>query len=86
MSIAWPLYGHDTAEASFLASATTGKLHHGWLIEGPSGIGKATMANRLAAYMLGARKQRRLMQILLTRLREPVLPALIPICAWYIAS
>ncbi|KCZ65684.1 hypothetical protein L53_14985 [Hyphomonas sp. L-53-1-40] len=55
MSIAWPLYGHDTAEASFLASATTGKLHHGWLIEGPSGIGKATMANRLAAYMLGAR-------------------------------
>lgn len=55
MNIAWPLYGHDTAEASFLASATTGKLHHGWLIEGPSGIGKATMANRLAAYMLGAR-------------------------------
>jgi len=55
MNIAWPLYGHDPAEASFLASATTGKLHHGWLIEGPSGIGKATMANRLAAYMLGAR-------------------------------
>ena len=55
MTSAWPLYGHDAAEASFLASATTGKLHHGWLIEGPSGIGKATMAKRLAAYMLGAR-------------------------------
>ena len=35
---------------------------------------------------VAARKQRRLMQILLTRLREPVLPALTPICAWYIAS
>jgi DNA polymerase III subunit delta' len=55
MTLAWHLYGHEAAEASFLASATTGKLHHGWLIEGPSGIGKATLANRLAAYMLGAR-------------------------------
>ncbi|WP_370172568.1 MULTISPECIES: DNA polymerase III subunit delta' [Hyphomonas] len=55
MNIAWPLYGHEAAQASFLASATSAKLHHGWLIEGPSGIGKATLANRLAAYMLGAR-------------------------------
>ena len=55
MSIAWPLFGHGVAEASFLASVQSGKLHHGWLIEGPSGIGKATMARRLAAYMLGAR-------------------------------
>lgn len=55
MGVAWPLFGHESAQASFLASASSGKLHHGWLIEGPSGIGKATLANRLAAYMLGAR-------------------------------
>ena len=55
MGIAWPLYGHAEAEASFLSAAKTGKLHHGWLIEGPSGIGKARMARRLSGYMLGAR-------------------------------
>lgn len=55
MGIAWPLYGHGDAEQSFLSAAGSGKLHHGWLIEGPSGIGKARLAHRLAAYMLGAR-------------------------------
>ena len=55
MNPAWPLFGHDAAETAFLESARTGKLHHGWLIEGPSGVGKATLAHRLAAYMLGAR-------------------------------
>ena len=55
MGIAWPLFGHRAAEMSFHAAAVSGKLHHGWLIEGPSGIGKARLAQRLAAYMLGAR-------------------------------
>jgi len=52
--IAWPLLGHDLAEKQFLEAATSGHLHHGWLIEGPSGIGKSILAKRMAAYILGA--------------------------------
>ncbi|MFN7055481.1 DNA polymerase III subunit delta' [Hyphomonas sp.] len=50
-----PLYGHDRAEAAFLAALSSGRMHHAWLVEGPSGIGKARFALRLAAYLLGAR-------------------------------
>lgn len=52
--IAWPLVGHEEAEASFLAALANGMLHHAWLIEGPSGIGKSILAQRLAAVLLGA--------------------------------
>ncbi len=52
---AWPLIGHDAAEGAFVDAYETGRLHHGWLIEGPSGVGKATLARRLAAFLLGAR-------------------------------
>ena len=52
--IAWPLLGHDLAEKQFLEAATSGHLHHGWLIEGPSGIGKSILARRMTAYILGA--------------------------------
>lgn len=55
MSSALPLFGHEAAEAAFLAAHGSGRLHHAWLIEGPSGIGKARLASRLAAYLLGAR-------------------------------
>lgn len=47
------LYGHDGAEASFLDARERGQLHHGWLIEGPSGIGKSILARRLAIRLLG---------------------------------
>lgn len=55
MSAALPLFGHEAAESSFLAAYRSGRLHHAWLIEGPSGIGKARLAERIAAYLLGAR-------------------------------
>lgn len=55
MSVALPLLGHGAAEQAFLAAHSSGKLHHAWLIEGPSGIGKSRFAFRLAAFMLGAR-------------------------------
>ena len=55
MSAALPLIGHRDAEAAFISANESGKLHHAWLIEGPAGIGKARLAMRLAAYMLGAR-------------------------------
>ena len=44
--------GHDRAVASFLARWRSGRLPHGWLIEGPKGIGKATLAYAIARFLL----------------------------------
>ena len=46
------LVGHDTAERQFLNAWEAGRLHHGWLISGPKGIGKATLAYRFARFLL----------------------------------
>ena len=46
------LFGHSAAQASFLDAFNAGRLHHGWLISGPRGIGKATLAWRLARFLL----------------------------------
>jgi DNA polymerase III subunit delta' len=46
------LFGHDAAEGSFLRAFTSGRLHHGWLITGPRGVGKATLAWRIARFLL----------------------------------
>ena len=35
------LFGHETAEAAFLEAYNSGRLHHGWLITGPRGVGNA---------------------------------------------
>ncbi len=46
------LFGHDEAEKSFLDAIAAGRLHHAWLIGGPEGIGKATLAYRVARFLL----------------------------------
>ncbi|MEL7259197.1 MAG: DNA polymerase III subunit delta', partial [Pseudomonadota bacterium] len=46
------LFGHGAAEATFLNAFNSGRLHHAWLISGPRGIGKATLAWRLARFLL----------------------------------
>lgn len=46
------LIGQDAAEATFLDAFNTGKLHHGWLLTGPRGVGKATLAWRIARFLL----------------------------------
>ena len=46
------LYGQGEAEARFLQAYSSGRLHHGWLICGPRGVGKATLAWRLARFLL----------------------------------
>ncbi len=46
------IFGHDAAEAEFLAAFTADRLHSGWLITGPRGIGKATLAYRIARFLL----------------------------------
>ncbi|CAN0382981.1 unnamed protein product, partial [Discosporangium mesarthrocarpum] len=46
------LVGHDHAEQEILDAWTSGRLHHAWLISGPKGIGKATLAYRFARFVL----------------------------------
>lgn len=46
------LFGHDAAEQALLAAYRTGRMPHAWLITGPAGIGKATLAYRLARFVL----------------------------------
>lgn len=50
----WSLFGHTEAGEVFEAARLSGRLHHAWLLEGPSGIGKSIVARRMAARMLGA--------------------------------
>lgn len=44
--------GHEGAVASLYTAASSGRLHHGWLISGQPGIGKATLAYRFARWLL----------------------------------
>lgn len=46
------LFGQDAAQSDFLEAYSTGRLHHGWLITGPKGIGKATLAWKIARFLL----------------------------------
>lgn len=46
------LFGQEAAEAAFLAAFVSGRLHHGWLLAGPRGVGKATLAWRIARFLL----------------------------------
>ena len=46
------LFGHDEAQAFLAQSYRSGKGHHAILIEGPEGIGKATLAFRFANHVL----------------------------------
>lgn len=46
------IYGQQRAEAAFLDSFNSGRLHHGWLITGPKGVGKATLAWHIARFLL----------------------------------
>jgi DNA polymerase III subunit delta' len=46
------LFGHAGAEAALLAAYRSGRIPHAFLIAGPKGIGKATLAYRLARFVL----------------------------------
>ena len=52
------LYGHETAEAMLEAAFASGRMHHGWLLAGQDGIGKATLAYRFARYVLADAAER----------------------------
>jgi DNA polymerase III subunit delta' len=49
------LVGHEAAEATLLGAMRANRLHHAWLITGPNGVGKATLAYRFARFLLSGR-------------------------------
>lgn len=51
------IFGQDTAQQTFLDAFNSGRLHHGWLLTGPKGIGKATLAWRIARFLLATPPQ-----------------------------
>lgn len=46
------LFGQSSAEAAVLQAHASGRMHHAWLLTGPRGVGKATLAWRIARYLL----------------------------------
>lgn len=50
----YDLFGHEQAEAAMARALDSGRMHHAWMITGPKGVGKATLAWRLARRALGA--------------------------------
>jgi DNA polymerase III subunit delta' len=49
------LVGHAGAERMLVESYASGRMPHGWIIGGPEGVGKATLAYRVARFALANR-------------------------------
>ncbi|NVN86465.1 MAG: DNA polymerase III subunit delta' [Rhodopseudomonas sp.] len=49
------LFGHRAAEQTLLEAYRSGRIPHAWLIGGAQGIGKATLAYRMARFVLAHR-------------------------------
>jgi DNA polymerase-3 subunit delta' len=49
------LFGHHEAEQALLNAYRSGRIPHAWLIGGAAGIGKATLAYRMARFVLAHR-------------------------------
>jgi len=47
-----PWFGHDEAWREWRAAMASGRMHHGWLLAGPRGVGKATFARAAAAALV----------------------------------
>lgn len=50
------LIGQGKAEAAFLEAYNSDRLHHAWMITGPRGVGKATLAWRIARFLIATPK------------------------------
>ena len=46
------LIGQEAAEQEFLTAFGSGRLHSAWMLTGPRGVGKATLAWRIARFLL----------------------------------
>lgn len=63
------LLGHPAAEATLLGAMHANRLHHAWLITGPDGVGKATLAYRFARFLLSGQPVRDSLEV------DPSMPA-----------
>jgi DNA polymerase-3 subunit delta' len=50
--------GHEAAEQALAEAFAGGRMHHAWLLAGRAGIGKATLAYRLARHVLAKPEER----------------------------
>lgn len=53
------LFGQGMAEQTLLRAFSEGRMHHAWLLCGPAGIGKASLAYRFAKHALASLDERR---------------------------
>ncbi|MBL8660360.1 MAG: DNA polymerase III subunit delta' [Rhodospirillales bacterium] len=72
------LLGHEGGEQALLAAARGGRLAHAWLITGPAGIGKATLAFRFARYILARESPGRQGSLLSAQSGEQAAPGDLP--------
>jgi DNA polymerase-3 subunit delta' len=49
------LLGQDEAELLLATAMSSGRMHHAWLITGPQGVGKSTLAYRFARAVLAGK-------------------------------
>ena len=52
------LFGHEPAERMLAQALVGGRLHHAWLLAGRAGIGRATLAYRMARHELARPEER----------------------------
>ena len=52
------LYGHDAAQGEFIDAFQNGNMHHAWILSGLEGIGKSTLAYRIARFVLASDESR----------------------------
>jgi DNA polymerase-3 subunit delta' len=46
------IFGHDSQMTAFAKAAQGGRLHHGWILAGPHGVGKASFAGEAARLLV----------------------------------
>ena len=46
------MFGHNAAQGAFVDGLKAGRLHHAWLLTGSPGVGKASLAFRMARQLL----------------------------------
>src|SRR5690349_13341969 len=56
MHYGWNIVGHDWAVEYFRRSIAAGQVAHAYLLSGPQGIGKGTLAQRLAQTLVCERR------------------------------
>ena len=52
------VHGHEAAERTLREAFDGGRMHHGWLLTGLEGVGKATLAYAVARYVLATPAER----------------------------